>query len=235
MKTMTTRLEWLVGKAHAHLMKDKAVAVFGCGGVGSFAVEALVRSGIGRIVVIDGDEVEITNINRQLIALPSTIGVRKVVAAKARCESINPEVIFEGLDIVYTHAAYPTLLTDMKVDYIIDAIDMVTAKLDLVEQSKLAGIPIISAMGTGNKLDPTKLTVADIAKTHTCPLARVMRRELKKRKILHTDVVFSSEAPRAPQWDDADSNSPGSCAFVPSVAGMIMASYVSRKLMEIDI
>lgn len=234
MKSMITRLEWLVGKEHARLMKNKSVAVFGCGGVGSFAVEALVRSGIGRIVVIDGDEVEITNINRQLIALPATIGMRKVEVSKERCLSINPELVFEGLDIVYTHEKYPTLIADLKVDYIIDAIDMVTAKLDLIEQSRAEGIPIISAMGTGNKLDPTRLAVADIAKTHTCPLARVMRRELKKRKILHTDVVFSSEAPRAPQWDDAESSSPGSCAFVPSVAGMTMASYVARKLMEVE-
>lgn len=233
MEHMLTRLEWLVGKEKIAELGTKAVALFGCGGVGGFAMEALVRSGIGRIVLIDGDKVTVSNLNRQLIATQATIGRRKVEVAKERALSIRPDMQIDTYDIVYTKEAYPTFLEDIKVDFVIDAIDMVTAKLAIIEECQKLGIPCISSMGTGNKMHPEMLTLADISKTHTCPLAKVMRRELRKRGIKRQPVVFSSEKPMTPTRDD-DSRSPGSCGFVPSVSGLMMASYVIRNFLEVE-
>ncbi len=230
---MLTRLEWLLGSEKVDSLQKKSVAVFGCGGVGSFAVEAFVRSGIKRIVLIDGDQVSISNLNRQLIATTDTIGKRKVDVTKERVLSINPEVQVETFDIVYTAEAYPDLLEQLQVGFVVDAVDMVTAKLDLIENCQRLEIPIISSMGAGNRVHPELLTLADIYKTHSCPLAKVMRKELRKRHIKKQMVVFSTELPLEPQRGDSIEKSPGSCAFVPSVAGFIIASYVIRTLVEV--
>lgn len=233
MEHMFTRLEWLVGKEKMADLGTKSVALFGCGGVGGFALEALVRTGVGRLVLIDGDKVTVSNLNRQLIATQATIGRRKVEVAKERALAIRPDMIVDTYDIVYTKDVYPTFLEDIKVDFVIDAIDMVTAKLAIIEECQKLGIPCISSMGTGNKMHPEMLTIADISKTHTCPLAKVMRRELRKRGIKHQPVVFSTEKPMTPNRDD-DSRSPGSCGFVPSVSGLMLASYVLRTLLEVE-
>lgn len=233
MEHMLTRLQWLVGKEKIDMLNGKSVALFGCGGVGGFALEALVRSGIGRIVLIDGDSVAVSNLNRQIIATQATIGRRKVEVAKERALSIRPDVVVETHDIVYTDSEYPDFIASLKVDYVIDAIDMVTAKLAIIENCQKLGVPSISSMGTGNKMHPELLTIADIHKTHTCPLAKVMRRELRKRGIKKQTVVYSPEQPMTPHRDD-DSRSPGSCGFVPSVSGLMMASYVIRTFLEVE-
>lgn len=236
MKNTTTRLGWLIGPDNLAILGQKTILLFGCGGVGSFAMEALVRSGIGRIIVVDGDEVDITNMNRQLVAEYDTVGWRKVKAAEKRCQAINKEVEFVGMDMVYTKTAHPEFIANMHeqyhIDFIIDAIDMVTAKINIIEEAKRLNIPVISSMGMGNKLDPTKIDIADISKTRVCPLARVMRKALKERRITKVPVAFSTEEARTPQRDD-DSRSPGSCGFVPSVAGLGMTSYVIRQLLNL--
>ncbi len=203
------------------------VAVFGVGGVGSFAVEALVRSGIGSLLLVDKDVVDLTNCNRQLYALRSTIGRPKVEVAKERALDINPHVQIDARQLFYlpgqTNA--PSLAG---FDYVIDAIDNVTAKIALVEEAMRCVVPIVSAMGAGNKLDPTRFEVADIYATSVCPLCKVMRRELKKRGVPSLAVVYSREEPLTPLGDDA--RTPGSVSFVPPVAGMILASVVVRAL-----
>ncbi|MDO5334995.1 MAG: tRNA threonylcarbamoyladenosine dehydratase [Coriobacteriia bacterium] len=219
------------------------VAVFGVGGVGGFAVEALARAGVGTLDLIDKDCVDETNINRQIIALHSTIGQDKVEVAKRRIHDINPQAQ------VNTHRCFflPENADEFdfsQYDYIIDAVDTVSAKLALIERAKAAGTPVISAMGAGNKLDPTRFEVADISKTSVCPLAKVMRRELKKRGIHHVKVVYSQETPRKPQTSTDEANmtpdpamprtkqSPGSISFVPSVVGLIIASEVVKDLIH---
>ncbi len=231
MENPFTRLEWLIGQDGLERLQKSSVALFGCGGVGSYTMEALVRSGIGRLVIIDGDEVTISNINRQLIALPRHVGRRKVDVAKERCLSIRPDMEVIAQDLFYTESKYPQFVESLRVDMVVDAIDMVAAKLDIIESCRNLAIPCISAMGTGNKLDPTKLVMTDISKTSICPLARVMRRELKKKGILSHPVVYSTEVPLVPNRED-DSKSPGSCGFVPSVAGLFLASYVIRQLLQ---
>lgn len=233
METIFTRTEWLLGKDRVRALQEKSVVVFGCGGVGSFAIEALVRTGIGRIIIVDGDKVTASNINRQLIALPATIGRRKVEAAGERILAIRPDIQLETWDIVYSEEKYPHFLEELQVDFLVDAIDTVSAKLSLIEQCHKLGIPCISSMGAGNKLHPEQLKIADIKNTHTCRLARVMRRELRKRGITNQPVVFSTEKPLVPVRDD-DSLSPGSCGFVPSVAGLMMAGYVIRQLAGVE-
>lgn len=234
MSETTVRFEWLVGKEKADLLTTKSVAVFGCGGVGSFAMEALVRSGIGRIVIIDGDDVDVTNLNRQNIATYDTVGMRKVDAARLRCAAVNKDVKVETYDLMYTQENYPNLFDNLNVDYVIDAVDMVKAKIDIIVESKKRSIPVISSMGMGNKLDPTKIEIVDIEKTSVCPLARVMRKEMKKRRIKKLPVVYTTEQ-AIPIQVDEKTTSPGSCAFVPSVAGLAMASYVIRQLLEINV
>lgn len=234
MSETTTRFAWLVGQDKADLLTTKSVAVFGCGGVGSFAVEALVRSGIGKIIIIDGDEVDITNLNRQNIATYDTVGMRKVDAARERCQAVNKNVEIETYDLMYTHEAYPDFFEKLNVDYVVDAVDMITAKIDIIVECKKYNIPVISSMGMGNKLDPTKIEIVDIAKTSVCPLAKVMRKAMKERRISKVPVVYTTEQALVPKHE-GEKRSPGSCAFVPSVAGMAMASYVIRQLLGIDV
>lgn len=211
-------------------LAGKRVAVFGIGGVGSYTAEALARSGIGAIDVIDADKVDITNINRQLYALTSTVGRYKVDVAKERILDINPECRVTAHRLFYSPETAGQI--DMSAyDYIVDAVDTVTAKLTLIEAANAANVKIISSMGAGNKTDPTKFEVADIFKTSVCPLARVMRHELKKRGIKKLTVVYSTEQPAEPadtheKPENGRRAVPGSCAFVPSVAGLIIAGKV---------
>ena len=219
-----TRTEPVIGKEGLEKLWNSRVAVFGIGGVGGFAVEALVRAGIGSIDIIDKDEVDVTNINRQIIATQKTVGRDKVQAMKERIAEIDPEIT------VHAHKRFflPETEWDFsQYDYVIDAIDTVTAKLDLVERAKAAGVPVISSMGTGNKLDPTRFEVTTINKTSVCPLAKVMRRELKKRGITDLKVVYSQEEPLK-QGERA----PASISFVPPVAGFILAGEVIKDLIK---
>ena len=200
------------------------------GGVGSYTIEALTRSGIGKITLIDNDVVDITNINRQLIADTATIGKPKVEVAKERLLKINPNIEIITHQIFYDETSKEKLL-NTPYDYIVDAIDSVASKLSLVEEAYTRNIPIISCMGTGNKLDSTKFEIADISKTSVCPLAKVMRKELNKRGIHHLKVVFSKEDPY--RFDEENKRVPASISFVPSVAGLILAGEVIRDLLQL--
>ncbi len=219
------RTELLIGKENIEKLKSKRVAVFGVGGVGGFAVEALARTGIGTLDLIDKDVVDETNINRQIIALQSTIGQPKVEVAKQRCLDINPEITVNTHQVFYLPETADQF-NFKEYDYVVDAIDTVTGKLQLIEAANEAGVPIISSMGAGNKLDPTQFEVADISETSVCPLAKVMRKELRDRGIEHLKVVYSKEQPIK-----VDADSPGSVAFVPSVVGLIIASEVIKDLL----
>lgn len=228
-----TRIRMMLGTEAINRMHNSSVAVFGVGGVGGYAVEALARSGIGSIDVIDNDTVSLTNINRQIIALHSTIGRLKVDVAKERMLDINPDIKVNAINAFYT----PDNSADFdfsKYDYIIDAIDTVSGKIELVVQAEKAGVPIISSMGAGNKLDATAFEVSDIYKTSVCPLAKVMRRELKKRNIKKLKVVYSKEEthPIVEETDEQQGRRqiPASNAFVPSVAGLIIAGEVIKDL-----
>ena len=238
-----SRTELLFGKEAIKRLSQCRVAVFGIGGVGGYVCEALARSGIGAFDLIDDDKVCLTNINRQIIATQKTVGRYKVDVMKERILDINPEARVN----TYKCFFLPENASDFpfdKYDYVVDSIDTVTAKIELVMSSQKAGVPIMSAMGAGNKLDPTKFRVADIYKTHMDPLAKVMRRELKKRGVKNLKVVYSEEEPVTPFEDAAEAqadceserhdpkrrNLPGSTAFVPSVAGLIIAGEVIKDL-----
>ena len=226
-----SRTEMLLGQEAITKLAKSRVAVFGVGGVGGYVVEALVRSGLGSIDLIDNDEVAPSNLNRQIIATTKTLGKSKVDAAKKRISDINPECKVKAYQIFYTPESAEQFDFN-KYDYIVDAIDTVSGKLSLIEQAKKAEVPIICSMGAGNKLDPTKFEVADISKTSVCPLARVIRTELKKRKIKNVKVVYSKESPITPKNPQIQNGkqTPGSVAFVPSVAGLIMAGEVIKDL-----
>jgi tRNA A37 threonylcarbamoyladenosine dehydratase len=231
------RTKRLLGADAMEKLHSSHVAVFGIGGVGGHAVDALVRSGIGTITIVDSDEVAVSNINRQLIATEKTVGRKKVMAMKEHLLEINPSVEVHAHDCFFLPETQE-MFNFEQYDYVIDAVDTVTAKLALVEACEKAQTPIISSMGAGNKLDPAAFEVADIYKTSVCPLAKVMRRELKKRNIKHLKVVYSKEEPLAPIEDVdfvSDENrqrraTPGSIAFVPSVAGLILAGEVVKDL-----
>lgn len=223
----------LLGNGGVEKLKKARVAVFGIGGVGGYVVEALARSGVGALDLIDKDVVSISNINRQIIALHSTVGKPKTEVMAERIKDVNPDVE------VYTHNVFylPETADQFdfsKYDYVVDAIDTVAGKLALIEQAKGANVPVISSMGAGNKLDPTAFEVADIAKTSVCPLARVMRRELKKRGIEHVKVVYSKEEPLPTSETDEETGKAvaGSVAFVPSVVGLIIAGEVIKDLLK---
>ena len=227
------RTEMMLGTDAMERLRGCHVAVFGLGGVGSYAVEALCRSGVGELTLIDQDTLSVSNINRQLFALTSTVGLSKAEAAAARCRDINPDVIVHPVCATYD-AAHREDFFAARYDYIVYAIDLVSCKLDLIEQAQLRGIPILSALGTGNKLDPSLLRVTDISKTSGCPLARVMRKELRARNIHHLKVVFSPEEPVSTQQMEAPPpgrrSVPASVAWVPSCAGLMMAGAVIQDL-----
>lgn len=218
------RTEMLIGEEALERLKKSAVLVFGLGGVGSYVCEALVRAGVGKLEIADKDVVDITNINRQLIALHSTIGRAKADVEAERLMDINP-----SLDLTARKCFYLPENSDEfdfgKFDYVVDAIDNVTAKLDIIEKSKKAGTKVISSMGTGNKLDPSAFRIADIEDTKICPLARVMRKELRKRGINGVKVLYSQEEPKG-----SGGRTPASISFVPSVAGLLIAKTVIDDL-----
>lgn len=225
------RTKYLIGEEGLEKLKNAKVAVFGVGGVGSYVVEALARAGVGNLVLIDKDHVSISNINRQLVATHETIGKLKVDVAKERILSINPEAKVETFAEFFMPGN--TSILDNSITYIVDAIDTVTAKIELVMQAKKLGIPIISSMGTGNKLNPCLFEVTDIYKTQVCPLAKVMRKELKQRGIKHLKVLYSKEEPRKSGVIGENGKAvPGSISFVPSVAGLIIAGEVIKDLLK---
>lgn len=227
----------LLGDDGVRALRGARVLVFGVGGVGSYAVEALARAGVGRIDLCDADTVSVSNINRQLVAELGTVGQKKVDAERARILAVNPACAVTVYDFFYL----PETAERIDVsgyDYILDCIDTVSAKLDIITRAVRAGVPVISAMGCGNKLRPELLTVSDISKTTTCPLARVMRTELRRRGILHLPVVYSTEPPAehkcpAPAGEHGKAV-PGSVSFVPSVAGLFMAGVVIRAIAEAE-
>ena len=223
-----SRTEMLIGKNGIEKLQKSKVAIFGIGGVGSFVVEGLVRAGIGNFILVDDDTVCLTNLNRQLIATHQTIGKPKVEIAKERILEINPNAKVE----IYQKFFKPDTkgILDNTVNYIVDAVDTVTAKIELVIKANKLNIPIISCMGTGNKLDPTKFEVTDIYKTSICPLAKIMRKELRTRGIKELKVVYSKEEP-IKQGKTTESNcKAGSISFVPSVAGLIIAGEVIKDI-----
>ncbi len=237
MREQFLRTEMLLGTAALERLAAARVAVFGLGGVGGYTVEALARSGIGQLDLIDSDTVSVSNINRQILATHSTVGLPKVEAAHRRILDINPDCVVRTHPVFYTPETAGQF-DFAQYDYIVDAIDTVTGKLALVEQACAAGTPIICCMGTGNKLDASAFQVADISKTSMCPLARIMRKELGKRGIRHLKVVYSQEEARTPTgWEEEAAalgkrQIPGSVSFVPGAAGLILAGEVIRDLAE---
>ena len=226
MKEMFLRSSWLLGEEATEKLNNKKIALFGVGGVGSFCLEALVRTGVGEIHIFDSDCVETTNLNRQIIATTDTLGEAKVEAAKKRCESINSEAKILPFKVFYSpeNSAEFDLL---QYDYIIDAIDSVPSKIELILKAQESGVPIISSMGTGNKLDPTAFKIADIYKTEGCPLARSMRYELKKRGVKNLKCLYSAEKPVKPQ-----NGKVGSAVFVTGTAGLVIAGEVIKDLLD---
>ena len=233
MSEFNSRTVGLIGKENAEKLKNLTVAVFGIGGVGSYAAEALARSGIGHLYLCDSDRVEESNLNRQLIATVDTVDTPKTTAAAERYKKINPDIkITEDIRLILRDSPLP--FEDF--DFIIDAVDNVTAKLYLIEKATELNIPIISVMGTGNKLCPEKLRIDDIFKTSMCPLCRVMRLELKKRGIKKLPVVWSDEKPIDSNTEDVKASNrraPSSMSFVPGAAGLCAASYAVRRLLDI--
>lgn len=231
-----SRTEILLGEEAMEMLKRSTVAIFGIGGVGSYVAEALARSGVGKFVLFDDDKVCLTNINRQLIATRKTIGRKKVEVMSERIMDINPNAEVE-INACFYLPENADMYDFSKYSYIVDAVDTVTAKLELIMRAKNKNIPIISSMGAGNKLDPTQFEVSDIYKTSVCPLAKVMRNELKKRGIKNLKVVYSKEMPIKPIGDNSICPMgstrraiPGSVSFVPSVAGLIIASEVVKDI-----
>ena len=230
MENQFSRTELIIGKEKVEILKKAKVAVFGIGGVGSYVVEGLARAGISNFILVDNDEVSISNINRQIIALHSTVGKAKVEVAKSRILEINPDANVK----VYQEFFMPDTkgIVDESIDYIVDSIDTVTAKLELIERANKLNIPIKSCMGTGNKLDPTRFEITDINKTSVCPLAKVMRKELKQRGIKKLKVLYSKEEPIKVEVSEGEKRTPGSISFVPSVAGLIIAGEVIKDLIK---
>lgn len=240
MENQFSRTELIIGKEKQEILKNAKVAVFGIGGVGSYVVEGLVRAGIGNFVLVDNDVVSVSNINRQLIATHTSIGKAKVEVAKERILEINPNAKVD----IYQEFFLPETegIIDETIDYIVDAIDTVTGKIELIMRAEKLNIPIISSMGTGNKLDPTRFEITDIYKTSVCPLAKVMRKELKQRGIKKLKVLYSKEEPIKVNANQEENKNelekrkkivPGSMSFVPSVAGLIISGEVIKDLINI--
>ncbi len=234
-----SRTTLILGPTNIKKLHDSTVAIFGLGGVGSYVAEALARIGIGKLILIDNDKIDITNINRQIIALHSTIGQDKVTVAKNRILDINPNANVITYKIFYSKDSDQNIINNC--DYVVDAIDSISSKLDLAEECSKSYIPIISSMGTGNKLDPTLFEVSDIFKTSVCPMCRIMRNELKKRNIKSLKVVYSKEVPLSPSQSLEEPHEAlsdnrqtlGSVSFVPSAAGLIIASEVVKDIISL--
>lgn len=227
MKESMERTAYLIGEHGVELLGKKHVALFGVGGVGGYVAEALGRAGVGALTLVDKDTVSVSNINRQIIATYETVGQSKTEVMAKRLRSINPDIRVECRECFFLpDTADEFDFTDY--DYIVDAVDTVTAKLELVKRAQEAGVPVISCMGTGNKLDPGRFEITDIGKTSVCPLAKVMRRELKKRGITHLKVLYSKEEPIKHEAGAV----PGSISFVPPVAGLMIAGEVLKDLLR---
>ena len=238
MENQFLRTKMLIGKDALEKLQKSRVAVFGVGGVGGYVVEALARAGVGNIDIIDNDTISVSNLNRQIIALTSTVGKNKVDVSKARLLDINPNIKVETYKCFFTR---DTEFDFSKYDYVVDAIDTVVGKLELITRAKSSNVPIICSMGTGNKMNPTMFEVADISKTSVCPLAKVIRQELKKRRIKKVKVVYSKEIPlKQIVTDDMDVETkggriaPASNSFCPAVAGLIIASEVIKDLIDYE-
>lgn len=231
MSNQFSRTEILIGKEGIEKLQKAKVIVFGVGGVGSFVVEGLVRAGIGNLIIVDYDKYDITNINRQLGAMHSTIGKYKVDVMKQRCLDINPDIKIEAYRPDEIDGE-ETKLINSNITYVVDAIDTMSSKIKIIEKAKLENVRIISATGAGNKLDPTKFEVADIYKTSVCPVCKILRKELKKRNIQDLKVVYSKEVPKKP---DNGEKILGSISFVPSVAGLIVAGEVIKDIIKDEI
>lgn len=230
------REELLIGKENLNKLENSHIIVFGLGGVGGFVVEGLVRGGIGELTIVDYDTVDITNINRQIIATTKTIGKLKTDLIYERAKSINPNIKIHTFNKKYLKENKDIFFQEKKYNYIVDAIDMVSSKLSIIEEASKLNIPIISCMGTGNKLDPLKLEISDINKTSVCPLARVIRKEVKNRGIKKLKVLYSKEEPKKPLNEENSREKAvnvGSISFVPSVAGLIIASEVIKDICDI--
>lgn len=233
-----SRTELVIGKEAIEKLNNSKVAVFGIGGVGSYVVEALARAGVGKFILVDADCVSLTNINRQIIATHKTIGMKKVEVAKDRIKDINPDAEVEIIAELFTQES--RAFFDESVDYVVDCIDTITSKIELVMRANNLNVPIISCMGTGNKMDPTRFEITDISKTSVCPLAKVMRKELKARGIKKLKVLYSKEEPvKVDTSYEEESNGqvkkkyiPGSVPFVPSVAGLIIAGEVIKDIIK---
>lgn len=237
MENAFSRMDMMVEEKGRDRIRGARIAVFGLGGVGSYVVEALARCRVGSLTLVDNDQVSLTNINRQLFALRSTIGKQKTQVARERILDIDKDILVHTYDTFYNEeTAY--LFDFTSFDYVVDAIDTVSSKLLLIQKAKEAGTPVISCMGTGNKLDPTRFEIADISKTSVCPLAKVMRSQLKKRGIRKVKVLYSKENPVKPLGDCGEKKgtagrpAPGSISFVPGAAGLIIAGEVIRDLMK---
>lgn len=227
-----SRTEFLIGRENVEKLKNSNIAIFGLGGVGSFVCEGLARAGVGSFVLVDSDVVSVSNINRQIFATNNTVGLNKIDVAKNRILEINPSASVKIFRTFYMPNCKEKIL-DSSVDYIVDAIDTVTAKIELIMNADKLNIPIISCMGTGNKLDPTKFEVTDIFKTSVCPLAKVIRKELKLRGIKKLKVVYSKEEQvKTNAIDNEGKKVPSSISFVPSVAGMIIAGEVIKDIIK---
>ena len=234
MRKMENENDWLcreralIGEEATERLRSSCVAVFGCGGVGGYIIEVLARAGVGRIAVIDFDTVSVSNRNRQILADTETVGEKKTAVAAARILRINPEADVRAIDQFITPEKVPPLLAQLRPDAVADAVDNVTAKLAIVTEAPARDIAVISCMGTGNKRDAGRLRIADLAETSVCPLARVMRRELKLRGIVHTPVLFSDETPA--RADGQKGNAPASVSYVPAAAGILIGGWIIQRL-----
>ena len=229
-----SRMEMLLGKENTDRLSRARIAVFGIGGVGGYVVEALARCGVGSLTLVDHDTVSLTNINRQILALRSTVGKSKVQLAKERIHDIDDGILVHTYETFYNQDT-EEMFDFHSYDYVVDAIDTVTSKLLIIERAKAAGVPVISCMGTGNKMDPSRFEITDISKTSVCPLAKVMRSELRKKGIRKVKVLYSREKPmktldQGERKGTTDRLVPGSISFVPSVAGLMIAGEVVRDL-----
>lgn len=236
MQDTYSRMELLIGQEGVQKLGSAKIAVFGLGGVGSYVVEALARCGVGSLTLVDHDRVSVTNINRQLFALRSTVGKSKVQVAKERIHDIDEDIIVHTYEVFYNEDT-EGMFDFHSYDYVVDAIDTVSSKLMIICKAKECHVPVISCMGTGNKMDPSKFEITDISKTSVCPLAKVMRSELRKRGIRKVKVLYSKEKPiKVMESEERKGNTnrpvPGSISFVPSTAGLIIAGEVVRELLS---
>ena len=228
MSEIFSRNEILIGKEKQNIIANKTVAIFGIGGVGSYVVESLARCGIKELIIIDSDTISVSNINRQIIALHSTIGKYKVDVMKERVLDINPNIKISTYKTFIENGNSKDILNSHNIDFIVDAIDTVSSKLELIKHAKELNIPIISSMGTGNKLDPSKFEIVDISKTSVCPLAKKIRKELKSQNIKNVKVLYSKEEPKK----ELDSKTIGSISFVPSSAGLLITSHIIKEFIK---